>query len=74
MLCITTVSQPPFQSPDSIENATKRLVEADGLAHDGLDVQRLGVLRVLLEQRDPEVDALRERLASSQSLETDGTH
>lgn len=33
-----------------------RLVKADGLAHGGLDVQRLHVLPVLLEQGDEEVD------------------
>ena len=35
----------------------RRLVEADGLAHRALDVQRLDVLPVLLEQRNEEVDA-----------------
>jgi len=35
----------------------KRLVQAHGLAHSSLDVQRLDVLPVLLEQRDEEVDA-----------------
>ena len=34
------------------------LVEADRLAHRRLDVQRLDVLPVFLEQRDEEVDAL----------------
>ena len=34
-----------------------RLVETNGLAHRALDVQRLDVLPVLLEQRDEEVDA-----------------
>ena len=34
------------------------LVEADCLAHRRLDVQRLDVLPVFLEQRDEEVDAL----------------
>ena len=35
----------------------KSLVETDGLAHRRLDVQRLHVLPVLLQQRDEEVDA-----------------
>ena len=35
----------------------KRLVETDRLAHGGLNVERLDVLPVLLEQRDEEVDA-----------------
>lgn len=34
-----------------------RSEETDGLAHRRLDVQRLDVLPVLLEQRDEEVDA-----------------
>ena len=34
-----------------------RLVETDRLAHRRLDVQRLDVLPVLLEQGDEEVDA-----------------
>ena len=34
-----------------------RLEETDGLAHRALDVQRLDVLPVLLEQRNEEVDA-----------------
>ena len=35
----------------------KRLVQTDGLAHRRLDVERLDVLPVLLEQGDEEVDA-----------------
>ena len=35
----------------------KRLVETDGLAHGRLDVKRLDVLPVLLEERHKEVDA-----------------
>jgi len=34
-----------------------RSEETDGLAHGGLNVQRLDVLPVLLQQRDEEVDA-----------------
>ena len=34
-----------------------RLEETDGLAHRALDVERLHVLPVFLEQRDKEVDA-----------------
>ena len=34
-----------------------RLVQTDGLAHRRLDVERLDVLPVLLEQGDEEVDA-----------------
>ena len=34
-----------------------RLEETDGLAHRRLDVQRLDILPVLLEQGDEEVDA-----------------
>lgn len=33
-----------------------RLIETDGLAHGALDVKRLDVLPVLLEERDEEVD------------------
>ncbi len=33
------------------------LVETDGLAHRRLDVKRLDVLPVLLEERDEEVNA-----------------
>ena len=38
-----------------------RLVQTNGLAHRRLDVERLDVLPVLLEQGDEEVDALRKR-------------
>ena len=38
-------------------NDIKRLEQTDGLAHGGLDVKRLDVLPVLLEQGDEEVDA-----------------
>ena len=34
----------------------RRLEETDGLAHRRLQVERLDVLPVLLEQRDQEVD------------------
>ena len=34
-----------------------RLVQTDGLAHRRLDVERLDVLPILLEERDEEVDA-----------------
>ena len=39
------------------EENVKRLVETDGLAHGRLDVKRLDVLPVLLEERHKEVDA-----------------
>jgi hypothetical protein len=59
---------PQTSSPDPREERRHRqcedsanwangLVEADGLAHGGLDVQRLDVLPVLLEQGHEEVDA-----------------
>lgn len=38
-----------------------RLEETDGLAHRRLNVERLDVLPVLLEQRDEEVDACERR-------------
>ena len=38
----------------------KSLVETDGLAHRRLDVQRLDVLPVLLEERHQEVDTCTE--------------
>jgi hypothetical protein len=38
------------------EDQVFRLVKTDGLAHGGLDVERLDVLPVLLEERDQEVD------------------
>ena len=37
----------------------ERLVETDRLAHGGLDVERLDVLPVLLEQGDQEVNSYR---------------
>ena len=40
----------------------KRLVETDRLAHGGLDVERLDVLPVLLEQGDQEVDSYELRI------------
>ena len=40
-----------------MKKTTSCLEETDGLAHGGLDVQRLDVLPVLLEQGDEEVDA-----------------
>lgn len=40
-------------------NAVTFLEETHGLAHGRLDVQRLDVLPVLLEQGDEEVDACR---------------
>ena len=39
----------------------KRLVETNGLAHRRLDVKRLDVLPVLLEQGDQEVDSYKLR-------------
>ena len=39
----------------------KRLVETDRLAHGGLDVERLDVLPILLEQGDQEVDSYKLR-------------
>ena len=39
----------------------ERLVETDRLAHGGLDVERLDVLPVLLEQGDQEVDSYKLR-------------
>ena len=39
------------------QDIKSRLVEANGLAHSGLDVQGLDVLPVFLEQGDEEVDA-----------------
>ena len=35
----------------------RRSVETDGLAHRALDVKRLDILPVLLEERNKEVDA-----------------
>ena len=40
-----------------VADRTTRLVQTDGLAHRRLDVERLDVLPVLLEQGDEEVDA-----------------
>jgi len=50
------LNSPPTAVVDDVRGA-ERLVEADGLAHGGLDVERLDVLPVLLEQGDEEVDA-----------------
>ena len=43
------------------KNDTERLEQTDGLANGGLDVQRLDVLPVLLEQGDQEVDSCKLR-------------
>ena len=42
---------------ETVARTTSRLEQADRLAHRRLDVQRLDVLPVLLEQGDEEVDA-----------------
>ena len=49
-------SVPPAKHREAADEAG-RLVETDRLAHRRLDVQRLDVLPVLLEQGDEEVDA-----------------
>ena len=43
-------------TPFSRVSDAQHLEQADGLAHGRLDVQRLDVLPVLLEERDEEVD------------------
>ena len=60
----TTSLQPKSDDPTRhphrrqvAKNDIKRLEQTDGLAHGRLDVQRLDVLPVLLEQRNEEVDA-----------------
>ena len=40
-----------------MEESEARLEETDGLAHGSLDVERLDVLPILLEQGNEEVDA-----------------
>lgn len=68
MLCITARRALDVRiepSPIPVPNVEKRsagedetrLEETDGLAHRGLDVQRLDVLPVLLQEGDEEVDA-----------------
>ena len=58
MLCITIAFQSDHHSKLSSNTIAKnRSIEADRFAHRSLDVQRLDVLPVLLQQRDKEVDA-----------------
>ena len=63
MLCFTGVEYPPttlLSYPITSEGRLKcvgQSEETNGLAHRRLDVERLDVLPVLLEQRDEEVDA-----------------
>ena len=45
----------PVAEPNRIDNICSE--QTDRLAHRGLDVQRLDVLPVLLEQRDEEINA-----------------
>ena len=56
-VCSSTPPPPSLSPSGAHEEDEKRLVETDGLAHGRLDVERLDVLPVLLEQGDEEVDA-----------------
>ena len=51
------------------EKRRRRLVETNGLAHRRLDVKRLDVLPVLLEERDQEVDGCRTNVSRLTMIE-----
>ncbi len=59
VLCMYDV---PISSPRRTLHKARRLEKTHGLAHGGLDMERLDVLPVLLQQRDEEVDGYTERV------------